>query len=170
MASPRIHSAVLDIPDIVDLVRGRGETYQYRSIHRQTRRARASMADEAIFSGRLLDLTGLHCADGAPFAFEHRLVAIGAVPAIMHADFVDDAPGSWLLRAVPWTRATHRIAAVNPETVIANALGVDAATACLQLERTTWDGDRPITFTRQTFIGQRYDLLAEFGATQARPA
>lgn len=163
VASPRIHSAVLDIPDIADLVRGRGESYRYRPLGRSIRAARTTRIAGSVFNGRLLELTGLHCADGAPFAHEFRLVAIAAVPGILTADFGDEAPGSWLLREVRWTRASHRITAVNPEATIAEALAIDRSVACLQLERTTWDDDRPVTHTRQTYVGQRYDLVAEFG-------
>lgn len=169
VAAPRIHSAVLDIPDIGDLVRSRGEQYRYQQIDRAMRASRAVHPAEAIFSSRLAELTGLHCADGEAFAHEFRLVAIAAVPNILKADFGTDPPGSWLLREVRWTRATHRITAVNPDPVVANALGIDRATACLRLERTTWDEHRPITYTRQTFVGHRYDLVAEFGAQGSTP-
>jgi GntR family histidine utilization transcriptional repressor len=164
VASARIHSAVLEIPDIADLVRSRGEDYRYQRLARSTRKARVRNPEEAIFAGRLLVLSGVHCANGAPFAHESRLVAVAAVPGILDAQFGEEAPGSWLLREIGWTRATHKIAAVNPDAAIAQALAIDRATACLRLERTTWAGDQPITHACQTFIGHRHDLVAEFTA------
>lgn len=156
VASPRIHSAVLDVPNIAELIAARGERYRYTLLERR------DATGGGIFTGDVLDLSGLHCADGMPFAYESRTIALDVAPGAATVDFAREAPGSWLLREVRWTRATHRILAVNPAQEVADALGVDAATACLQLERTTWHGNAPVTFARQIFLGHRYDLTAAF--------
>ena len=156
VASPRIHSAVLEIPDIAELVAARGESYRFTLLDRRMD------TGSTPFAGDVLHLSGLHCADGSPFAHEDRVIALTAAPAAATADFSCEAPGSWLLREVQWTRATHRILAVNPDPVVGESLGIDRAVACLQLERTTWRDDEPVTFARQTFLGQRYDLTAAF--------
>lgn len=164
VARPRIHSAVLDIPDIQAEVTGRGETYEFTQLSRKIRPASAEdNADlELEASGRVLALQGLHRAGARPFAVEERLINLGAAPQAEDVDFAMVSPGRWLLGAVPWTQAEHRIRAINPAPAIAKLLGVGASTACLSLERRTWRGDEPVTYVRMTFPGEAYDLVARF--------
>ena len=35
-------------------------------------------------------------------------------------------------------------------------------TACLVIDRQTWRGEQPITWVRQMFLGDAYDLVARF--------
>lgn len=171
VARPRIHSAVLDIPDIQAEVTGRGEAYDFSQLSRRTRVASAEdNADlELEASGRVLAFQGLHRAGGRPFALEERLINLGAAPQAEAVDFSTVSPGRWLLGAVPWTQAEHRIRAINPPPVTAKLLGVRAATACLSLERRTWRGDEPVTYVRMTFPGEAYDLVARFAPETVKP-
>lgn len=164
VARPRIHSAVLDIPDIQAEITGRGETYEFRLLSRRVRKASdQDNADLALAaSGRILAFEGLHLAGGRPFAVEERLINLGAAPEADGVDFSQVSPGRWLLGAVPWTEAEHRIRAINPSAQTARLLEVAAATACLSLERRTWRGDQPVTHVRLTFPGEAYDLVARF--------
>lgn len=164
VARPRIHSAVLDIPDIQAEITGRGEAYDYRLLSRRIRVAspqdNADLELEA--SGRILAFHGLHLAAGRPFAVEERLINLGAAPAAEQVDFDLVSPGRWLLGSVPWTQAEHRIRAINPPSATAKLLGVAPSIACLSLERRTWRGDEPVTYVRMTFPGEAYDMVARF--------
>ena len=164
VARPRIHSAVLDIPDIQAEVTSRGEGYDFAQLSRRIRVASAQDdADlELKASGRVLAFQGLHRAGGRPFAVEERLINLGAAPEAEAVDFTAVSPGRWLLGAVPWTQAEHRIRAVNPPAATARLLGVAVSTACLSLERRTWRGEEPVTWVRLTFPGEAYDLIARF--------
>jgi GntR family histidine utilization transcriptional repressor len=164
VAPPRIHSPVLDIPDIRAEVAARGETYGYERLTQAVRAA----GDQDIASlglegaGRVLAFLGLHRADGRPFALEERLINLGAAPAAEGVDFEMLSPGQWLLSSVPWTAAEHTIRAINPSPAVAKHLGVAASTACLVLERRTWRAEAPVTWVRMTFPGEAYDLIARF--------
>jgi GntR family histidine utilization transcriptional repressor len=151
---------VLDVPDLPVEVRGRGQAYRYRLV---SRAIRAGGGEVDVGPGRHLEISGVHLADGAPLAFEHRLISLAAVPEIEGATFDDEPPGSWLLRHVPWTEAENRIAAIGAEGQTAAALGVGAGTPCLLVERRTWRGTERVTAVRQTFLGSAYDLVARFG-------
>ena len=105
---------------------------------------------------------GMHYGGGEPFALEHRLIALSAVPDAAQESFADEAPGTWLLHHVPWTAARHRIRAVEATAAEAKALGLRPRGACLELERTTWRAGQVVTHVRQLFRGDRYDLVAEF--------
>jgi len=169
VARPRIHSVVLDIPDIPAEVTARGEPYDYALLGRDIRRARSGDLarlglDQQV---EVLALRCLHRASGRPFALEERLINLEAVPEAREVDFAATAPGSWLLAHVPWTEAEHRISASHPSKGAAGLLSVDATAACLVMERSTWRGGDRITHVRLTFPGDAYDLVARF-APQGR--
>lgn len=164
VARPRIHSVVLDIPDIAAEVTDRGEPYGYDLLARSVRTASPDDAEALGLQApaKVLALTCLHKASGRPFALEERLVDLGAVPEAADVDFAETPPGGWLLSHVAWTEAEHRISAAHPSIAAARRLGIASTAACLVLERRTWRGADRITFVRLTFPGDAYDLVARF--------
>lgn len=160
---PRVHSVVLDIPDLAQEIAARGQAYAYNLVERRVRAPRDAAERALAGRGTLLQIDGVHLADGLPLAAEQRLVSLASVPEAADETFAAIAPGGWLLHHVPWTEAETRIAAVGAEGAVAAQLGVAAGTACLVIERTTWRGDAGVTFVRQHFLGAHYDLVARFG-------
>lgn len=166
---PHIESVALDIPDIAAEVAKRGHSYRFHLLDKRRRKPRRSVPQErdVASDGTLLAVHSLHLADGRPFALEERVINLAAVPEALEQDFSGIAPGSWLLQHVPWTRAQHRITAVNADQVQAGQLQVAAGTACLVIERQTWRGEQCITYVRQMFLGDSYDLIARFDPAAA---
>ena len=166
VARPRVHSMVLDVPDLAAEVAARGEHYTYRLLARAERPA-ASPAEEPLARGAtLLETRSLHIAGAMPLALEQRLVSLAAVPAIAAADLATESAGAWLLRHIPWTEAETRIAAVAADSEAARLLQLPLGAACLSVERATWRGAERITQVRQLFVGSAYDLVARFGASR----
>ncbi|WEK46363.1 MAG: UTRA domain-containing protein [Candidatus Andeanibacterium colombiense] len=166
VSRPRVHSMALDVPDLPAQIRERGEDYRYALDARRLRAPVAGNAMETWLAGKsreLLELDGVHLADGVAIAFEHRLIGTATVPAIVEAHFDTEPPGTWLLRHVPWTEAETRISAAGAGVAEAALLGVAAGEACLCIERRTWRADEPITYVRQLFLAHSYDLIARFG-------
>lgn len=168
VSRPRVHSMVLDIPDLAEEIAARGQIHRYRLVRREVREVRSEVFGRT--GGRILALDGVHFADESPFAVEHRQVDLAAVPGMEAVRFDDLAPGSWLLRHVPWDEAETRIAAEGAAGEVAELLRVPAGTATLLVERRTWRGEDSITFVRQHFRADLYDLVARFGrATGGKP-
>lgn len=169
VARPRVHSTVLDIPDIQAEIVARGETYRFDLLELKRRKAKAGDADEVALAagGELLVLRGLHVAGDRPFALEDRLISLAAVPQAAELDFAEESPGAWLLHHVPWTEAENRISAVGADAATADLMALDLGTALLAVERRTWRAGEPVTWVRQLFPGEAYDLVARFG--RARP-
>lgn len=165
VARPRVHSMVLDIPDLEAEIARRGQAYRYEPIGREVRPADPVDPLESALAGpdRLLGIEGVHHADDRPLAAEQRLISLAAVPEAEAMDFASVSPGAWLLRHVPWTQAETRIAAVGADRIVAERLKVATASPCLFIERRTWRGDEGITLVRQHFVGAAYDLIARFG-------
>lgn len=164
VAEPRVHAPVLAVPDIRAEVEARGRKYGLQLLSRHRRRAIGKRVDEAQLArgGELLALECLHMADDRPFGLEERLISLTAAPEAADADFSAIPPGTWLLNAVPWTEAEHRICAINADVRIAGLLDVPMHAACLAIERRTWRGDVDVTHVRQIFPGSDFDLIARF--------
>ncbi len=162
VASPRVHSMVLDIPDLAHEVAARGQTYGFRLLNCAEHTARDSAPSKLEGATDWLELEGVHFADSSPLGHEKRSISLTAVPEAREVDFAAHPPGAWLLGHVPWTEAETRIAATHPPAAIARHLAIDPRTACLQVERRTWRGAEGITFVRQHFLGDSYDLVARF--------
>ncbi len=165
VSAPRFHRAALEIPDIRAEVMEQGLSYRLDLLHRERRPA--TEEDKALLripDGELLAIQCRHFAEDLPYALEHRLINLSAVPEAADVDFSAEPPGSWLLAHVPWTEAEHRITAINADPATAKKLEAPENTACLALERWTWRGQERITYARQLYPGDRYALTAHFHA------
>jgi len=165
VARPKVHSMVLDVPDLLATVRARGQEYSYKLLKRRMVAPKSPSHKDVVLGvgGPLLELQGLHLANSMPLAFEDRLVSVDSVPDIVSANLNADPPGTWLLQHIPWTEAETRISAVGAQANESAHLEVSVGTPCLQVERRTWRGTTPITYVRQVFLGDAYDLIARFG-------
>jgi GntR family histidine utilization transcriptional repressor len=162
VAQPRAHAAILAIPDLQAEVAERGQAYGFRLLGQRERAPRTGEEQDLAGAGLLLELECLHLSDEAPFALEHRLIALAAAPEAATTDFADTPPGAWLLDSAQWTEAEHRISAVAASASEARLLGLKSGTACLRVERRTWRDGQGVTRVWQTFPGDRYDLVARF--------
>ena len=168
VAHPRLHAMILDVPDLPQEVLARGQAYEYRLLTRKVTRAKP--VQDKLFDvgpGRVLEIAGIHLADGRPLAVEHRQVNLASVPAIEDAVFDSAPPGTWLLRHIPWTEVETRISAPAADSRTAALLRVKPDVPLLQIERRTWRGEDPITAVRQAFLGTAYDLFARFNARES---
>ena len=163
VARPRSQSMVLEIADLAREVTARGQAYGWTITRR-----RELPSGGAEMSGPVLEVEGVHSADGEPLAFEHRLIAAAQVPHAIAEDFAATPPGTWLLAHVPWTEAENRIGASAASPALAKALGIAAGAPCLAVTRRTWRGGEPVTLVHQHFVAARHELVARFGRHEGR--
>lgn len=166
VARPQFHSAVIGVPDIGMLVAARGERYAWQ-LEECALDTDAPDPAMARADGRWLRLTGLHNAT-RPFGWEARWIDLLTVPEAERVDFVREPPGAWLLGHVPWSDARHRIRAIAATPAAARRLGLAPGAPCLQVERWTWRSGAPVTYVRQLFPGDRYDLVEDFAPDTRR--
>ena len=74
VAHPPVHSAVMTVPDLAELIAARGEAYRWEA-RAIVRRKNADEADT-------LQIDGVHFAAEEPFALERRTIELAEVPAL----------------------------------------------------------------------------------------
>lgn len=164
VARPRLHAAVLNIPDIRADIEARGATYGYHPLLDEVRPpCCVHLGTEGHHLGQSRFIRSVHLSDDSPVLIEDRHIFLDAVPDAAHSDFRTEPPGPWLLAHVPWTEAEHRIAAIAADAQTARALELSPGAPCLLVERRTWRGAKTLTIARQVFRGDAYDLTARFG-------
>jgi GntR family histidine utilization transcriptional repressor len=168
VSRPQSQAAVLEIHDIRIEVEALGLPYRYERVARQKRRSSAE--DRNLLgldaAGPVLMLECRHFAGKRPFAHEQRLINLAAVAEAADEEFLDTAPGPWLLGCVPWSAAEHRIRAAAADKPIASALDIEIGAPCLVVERRTWSAERPITHVRFTYAAGSHTLVARFTPSQ----
>ena len=145
--APQSLSAALEITDIKKEVEDTGQRYGYRLLS-DTQRLPTQLNHTRFGTkrvGAIRAIVCLHTAEAVPFCFEQRLVNLDAVPEIEAEVFTKDAPGTWLLQAVPWNAAEHRILASAATKEVAQALEIARGEACLVVERKTQNGRGVVT-------------------------
>lgn len=165
VAQPRAESAVVAIADIRDEVRRSGRAYRFHLI---ARRMRPGREEDALLlgapgTGEVLWLQGLHLADDRPFCLETRLINPAVAEGAKDQDFTALAPGAWLLEAVPWSVASHRVRAVNATVTEAKILELAVGEACLEIVRRTQVAGEWVTGVRLLYPGSEHQLVANFG-------
>jgi GntR family transcriptional regulator, histidine utilization repressor len=162
VASPPPERPVFEIWDVAAEIEAAGSAYRFDLIERapvppaDPRRALLDADTE------LLSLTLRHCADDRPVQFEERLINLAAAPAARDETFTSVPPGRWLLRHVDWTEAEHTISAREAPGAIAALLDIEPGSACLIVERRTWNGTLPVTFARLWHPGATRRLIGRF--------
>ncbi|MEG0148572.1 MAG: histidine utilization repressor [Comamonas sp.] len=161
---PHTSSAVLEIPDLRQVVLGMGMEYSSQLLSRKQRRStrddmEAMRMDKA---GPVVHALCLHMAGSRPFCIEDRLINLESVPDAEHEMFTEHSPSSWMVNHVPWSSAEHRIRAEAASEETAARLQVEPASPCLVIDRRTWTGTLPITFVRLIYPADLYELEAHF--------
>ncbi|RWM16849.1 MAG: histidine utilization repressor [Mesorhizobium sp.] len=165
---PQSQAAVLELHDIRIEVEALGLPYRYERLKRLKRRSSAE--DRSLLGlsapGPVLALESLHFAGERPFALEQRLINLSAVAEAGEEEFLDIAPGPWLIGRVPWSEAEHRIRAMAADENIADALDIEAGAPCLVVERRTWSAEHPVTHVRFIYPAESHTLVARFTPSQ----
>ncbi|MCB8822153.1 histidine utilization repressor [Microvirga rosea] len=164
VAEPSTQQAVLEIQDFALEAARAGTTYRFTILERAIEVLDVAGAQRTGLpvGTTMLSLTTLHLMDNIPRAYEQRLIHLATVPEAKREAFKQDPPGTWLLRRVPWTDAEHVVRAVNADASLARRLKIQTGSACLVLERRTWQAGVFVTEARITYPGERHHLVGRF--------
>ena len=155
---------VFEIWDVAAEVRRTGASYRY-SVHE--RELISGDSERGRLAGleaqpRLLWLLVEHFSNDHPVQLEERLINLNAAPKASKELFGKTPPSEWLLKHLPWTEAEHVILAREARGRTAKLLQLRPGSACLVVERHTWDGEVPVTFARLWHPGEQHRLVGRF--------
>jgi GntR family transcriptional regulator, histidine utilization repressor len=164
VAVPSTELAVLQIQDFALEAARAGTSYRYQILHRKVEPVDPAAAQRTslLVGSEVLAVTTLHVMDGVAGAYEERLINLATVPQARQEQFIDDPPGTWLLRRVQWTDAEHVVRAIAADRWLAKRLSIEPSAPCLMLERRTWQAGALVTEARITYPGERHHLLGRF--------
>lgn len=164
VAPAKPQSALLELRNIADEIRGRGHRYDC-DLHR----LRAEPADVAVASALGLGAGEpvfrslcVHRENGEPVQLEDRCVSPAAAPHYLEQDFTAATPNEYLSSIIPATDVEHVIEAITPDAETIRLLELDGTEPCLRVLRTTWAGSLPVTQARLIHPGSRYRLAGRF--------
>ena len=169
---PHTSSAVLEIPDLRQVVLGMGLEYSSQLLSRKQRRSTRDDMEAMRMDkpGPIVHVLCLHMAGQRRFCIEDRLINLESVPDAEHESFTEHSPSSWMVNHVPWSSAEHRIRAEAASEENATRLAIAPGFPCLVIDRRTWTGQLPITFVRLTYPADLYELDAHFSPSTIAPA
>ena len=152
--------ATLDIPITRREVERRGSVYGYQLIGQSFGVIPQEVAGkfEQAEATEMLRVQAVHFADHKPHIFEDRWICTDTVPEILDVDLARESANEWLVRKKPYTRIDLRFYAMSADVETAKILNIDAGSALLVIERTTWIGTAPITLVK-AYTAPGYELL-----------
>lgn len=155
---------VFEIWDAADIVHQAGGQYGYKLLDCGSVASESNLRQE-ISVGKdspLMRVRCLHSFDGRPFQFEERMINLDAAPQISCQLLQTVSPGQWLLAHVAYTQARHSISARAADETVARHLGLDTGSACLVVERRTWNVAVPVTVSRFWYPGDDHSIEGSF--------
>jgi len=164
VAAPSADRAVLEIQDFALEAKRANKSYRHEILRRSIEPIDAATASRVGMAPgtKMLCLDTLHLVEGEPEAYEERIINLATVPEARREKFDEAPPGTWLLNRVPWTDAEHVIRAVNADAKLHKRLHVATGSACLVLERRTWQAGGFLTEARIAYPGERHRLIGRF--------
>ena len=145
-----VRQARFEIPLVGDEIVASGGTYRYALVSTATLPApdwlRGRMGLGA--GDRVVHVTAMHYADGAPHQFEDRWINATALPEVLQASFDTQGPTEWLIAAVPYSEVEIGLMAVAAEGPLCDHLGHAPGAPVFRVERTTWWQGQSITHVR----------------------
>lgn len=158
--SEPVTRATLDIPITRREVEQKGGLYGHQLIRRSTTVAPRSVmaAFELTEPHPMLRVEALHLSDGRPYILEDRWISLETVPEARAVDLTTQSANEWLVLNRPYNRCDLRFYAITANSRVADLLQIEAGTALLVVERTTWIDKAPIT-TVQAITTPGYQLF-----------
>jgi len=151
---------LLEIRDIAEDIRSRGQKYSASVIKLEAVRATLDLAMffQAKPGARLLHSVIVHFEDDCPIQFEERFVNPVFAPEYLDQDFTQQTTTNYLRGIRPATEAEHFVFAVLPDPEAQALLTIEPNEPCILVVRHTWIDELPATKTTFTCPGSRFSL------------
>jgi len=158
----RLSSSLLEIKDIAEEIRLRGNQHQCIPILLQQK----DDFDTLINNGIHIDNPSvfysemLHLENALPIQFETRTINPQIAAEYINQNFNKLTPAKYLMSIAPVSNVYHEVKAIIPSFKIIQHLKLNKNEACLHLHRKTWSGNQWATISDFYYPGERYTLTA----------
>ncbi|WP_421783241.1 GntR family transcriptional regulator [Kiloniella litopenaei] len=148
-----IRKATLEIPITRLEVEQRGWVWRHSVLERAETLPPVSVASRLGLSDdvEMLHVRSLHYADNHPFLYEDRWVNLSEVAAIRDVNLQAIDANEWLVQNTPLTKGDISFSAANATKQEAELLQTSEGEAIFVIDRTTWNGDIPVTIVRLAY-------------------
>jgi GntR family histidine utilization transcriptional repressor len=168
VSSGKPASAIIEIHNIADVIRNRGQSYSAEVIElaRVVPPRAVRIGLEVDGKARVFHALIVHRANGLALQLEDRYVAPEFAPAFLEQDFTRITTTTYLQAITPPTAADHVIEAMMLDDHACQLLAMPASEPALVVTRRTWVDDKLTTFMRMIHPASRYSLV---GRTTGSP-
>lgn len=160
VADKKASGSMLEIHNIADEIRERGNEYSSRVLALEAQPAGAYEATQfQVNKGSTLYFSRIvHYENDTPLQLEERWVSAERVPDYLEQDFNQQTPNAYLSKVAPLTEADHMVEAILPSDDQAEQLKMLQTAPCLQVTRHTYSRSGMISLARLIHPGNRYRL------------
>lgn len=169
VATEKPAAAIIEIHNIADLIRSRGQSYSSDVVElskvaapRDIRLGHPSRPNSRLYHARIV-----HRANGVALQLEDRYVSPEFAPDFLDQDFTRTSTTAYLYSIAPPTEANHVIEALMPDAATQKLLEMPAGEPVLVVSRQTWVGEKATTFMRLYHPGSRHRLISRTTAPHA---
>jgi GntR family histidine utilization transcriptional repressor len=155
----------LALRNIAEEIRERGHQHHARVLQLTQMRAPPAAAAHLALAADTPEVYVskiLHYENKVPIQLELRYVNPRIAPDYLGVDFCQTTPHAYLVAIAPLERVEHKVRAERGEHSIRQALALVANEPILLIERTTWSGGIPATYTLLHHPGSRFELSGTF--------
>ncbi|WP_087018280.1 histidine utilization repressor [Thaumasiovibrio subtropicus] len=162
VSHPKAESPLMDIRNIADEVRARGQEYssQVISVAQVLADEEAAIRLGVMHNSTIYESAIVHYADNQAIQYEHRWVNPQHVPEYAQQDFSTLTPNEYLSTVKPLSAVEHTVEAVLAPEEICQWLAISSHSPCLLLHRRTWSDQQLISAALLYHPGSRYKLTA----------
>lgn len=167
VAEAKPTSAIVEIHNIADEIRNRGQTYSCDvAALESVAPPRPVLAGMDLRRGdKAFRAMIVHRANGSAVQLEERYVRPSFAPRFLEQDFTRITTTAYLFGITPPSDAEHVIEAELPAEETQDLLEISAHEPCLIVTRRTWVGKQITTYSRLTHPGTRYRLIGRTSST-----
>ncbi len=164
VAPRKASSALFEVHNIADEVRGRGHRYEARVLSvREEQADQKTGAQLGLDEGQpVFHSRVVHYEDGVAVQLEDRYVNPAFAPGYLEQDFSLQTPFTFLSKVAPLGKGEHIVEAVLASAEECAILDVAPSEPCLLVQRRTWSRDVLVSIARLLHPGSRYRLEGTF--------
>lgn len=163
VAQPKASSTFIQLHNIADDIRNRGQSLSIRVHEFGRRKATREVAGKMELGTNAVLFHSLivYCADSMPVQIEDRFVSPAFAPNYLDQDFTRQSTTDYLKSIALPTHTEHEIQATLPSGREADLLDVKPTDPCLVVLRKTWVNGVATTFTRFVHPGTRHSFVSQ---------